>query len=148
MQILLHTLYPAVLLYPCPRNHSGHVIILYSQSECTFESDLLKYFDTDFSDQCFTETNLFRSVQQSVITPISTLHGLRNYVRVFVCIEGWLKNKERISEKEYNHYFWSGLPYGLRSDITNCLLLKDLNLDVSIPYDAEDVIKAAEELLC
>ena len=84
----------------------------------------------------------------SYYSNVSTLHGLRNYVRVFVCIGGWLKNKERISEREYNHYFWSGLPYGHQSDITNCLLLKDLNLDVSIPYDAEDVIKAAEELLC
>ena len=42
----------------------------------------MKYFNTDFSDQCFTETDLFRSVQQSVTTPVTTLHGLRNYVSV------------------------------------------------------------------
>ena len=114
----------------------------------TFKSNLLKYFNADFSDQRFTETDLFRSVQQSVTTPITTLHGLRNYVREFIRIGGWLKNKEKISEREYNHYFWSGLPHGLQSDITNRLLLKNPTLDVSIPYDAEDVIKTAEELLC
>ena len=46
-----------------------------------FKRDLLKYFDADFSNQCFQETDLRRFVFESMDTPISSLHDFRAYNR-------------------------------------------------------------------
>ena len=112
-----------------------------------FKRDLLKHFDADFSDQRFQETDLKRFVLESMDTPISSLHDFRAYNRDFIHIGGWLMNKGKISEGNYNRYFWIGLPHSFRSVVDARLLLKDPRLDVSIPYAYAEVCKVAEELL-
>ncbi|KIM53239.1 hypothetical protein SCLCIDRAFT_32053, partial [Scleroderma citrinum Foug A] len=56
-------------------------------------------------------------------------------------------NQGRISEDEFNRYFWAGLPSSFRHLINSHLLLLNPNLDVTCPFSYSEVTKAAEQLL-
>ncbi|KIM55666.1 hypothetical protein SCLCIDRAFT_134240 [Scleroderma citrinum Foug A] len=109
--------------------------------------DLLKYFDTDLSDERFYERDLKNFVVNSMRCPIHSLIAFWSYNRDFICIGGWLRNQERISEDEFNRYFWAGLPSSFRHLINSHLLLLNPNLDVTHPFSYSEVTKAAEQLV-
>ncbi|KIM57881.1 hypothetical protein SCLCIDRAFT_28511, partial [Scleroderma citrinum Foug A] len=109
--------------------------------------DLLKYFDADLSDERFYERDLKNFVVDSMRHPIHSLIAFRSYNRDFICIGGWLRNQGRISEDEFNRYFWAGLPSSFRHLINSHLLLLNPNLDVTRPFSYSEVTKAAEQLL-
>ena len=111
------------------------------------KNDLLKHFDADLSDERFYEKDLKNFVTSARRAPILSLHDFRAYNRDFICIGGWLRNKGKITEEDYNRHFWAGLPPSFHLNVDSCLILKDPDLDVSIPYSYSDVCKAAEELL-
>ncbi|KIM51064.1 hypothetical protein SCLCIDRAFT_33765 [Scleroderma citrinum Foug A] len=109
--------------------------------------DLLKYFDADLSDERFYERDLKNFVVDSMRCPINSLIAFRSYHRDFIHIGGWLRNQGRISEDEFNRYFWAGLPSSFRHLINSHLLLLNPNLDVTRPFSYSEVTKAAEQLL-
>ncbi|KIM56441.1 hypothetical protein SCLCIDRAFT_29585 [Scleroderma citrinum Foug A] len=109
--------------------------------------DLLKYFDANLSDERFYERDLKEFVVISACKPIHSLISFRTYCRDFICIGGWLRNQGRISEDEFNCYFWAGLPSTFCHPINCHLLLLNPNLDVTWPFPYSDVTKAAEQLL-
>ena len=111
------------------------------------KNDLLKHFDADLSDERFYEKDLKNFVTSARRAPILSLHDFRAYNRDFIRIGGWLRNKGKITEEDYNRHFWAGLPPSFRLNVDSRLILKDPDLDVSIPYSYSDVCKAAEELL-
>ncbi|KIM55079.1 hypothetical protein SCLCIDRAFT_135426, partial [Scleroderma citrinum Foug A] len=109
--------------------------------------DLLKYFDTDLSDERFYERDLKNFIVDSMRCPIHSLIAFRSYNTDFIHIGGWLRNQGRISEDEFNRYFWAGLPSSFHHLINSHLLLLNPNLDVTRPFSYSEVTKAAEQLL-
>jgi len=111
------------------------------------KNNLLKHFDADLSNERFYEKDLKNFVTSARRAPILSLHDFRAYNRHFIRIGGWLRNKGKITEEDYNRHFWAGLPPSFHLNVDSHLILKDPDLDVSIPYSYSDVCKAAEELL-
>jgi hypothetical protein len=111
------------------------------------KEDILKVYDASLADQRFTDTHLRTLIIESRINPVRNLNDFQAYNRSFIRIGGWLKNKGKITEQEFNRYFWAGLPETFRSTIELRLLQKNPSLDVSKPFPYDDVMKASEALL-
>jgi hypothetical protein len=111
------------------------------------KADILKVYDASLAEQRFTDMHLRALITESHINPIRSLNDFQSYNRSFIRVGGWLKNKGKITEQEFNRYFWAGLPETFRSTIELRLLQQNPLLDVSKPFPYADVMKASEALL-
>ena len=77
---------------------------------------------------------------------IETLEQFKHYHRKYFEVMGKAIGSEIINQKEYNRYFWEGLHHTLRRRIEDRLSVLDPDLDVSVPFDMSDVIKAVKNI--
>jgi hypothetical protein len=73
---------------------------------------------------------------------VKSLENFKRYHRKFLELVGRAIGSGTIDQKEYNRHFWDGIHRSLRKRIEDRLLVIDPNLDVSIPFEMRDVIKA------
>jgi len=77
---------------------------------------------------------------------IEDLEKFKKYHREFIRLAGALKIAKRVSESEYDQYFWSGLHRWTRDRIEKRMTDDEPKLDLSVPFPIRKVRKAAEHI--
>ena len=77
---------------------------------------------------------------------IEKLEKFKKYHRDFIRLAGTLKIAGRVTESEYDQYFWSGLHRGTRDRIEKRMTDDEPKLDLSVPFPIRKVRKAAEHI--
>jgi hypothetical protein len=113
----------------------------------SLKNDLLKYYNADKSDQRFSEKDLTRFARSHREKDIRSIYEFRKYMRRYIRIAGWLRSKEKISDREYNKNLWKGLPRSLKRKLEARITSKKPGVNLADPFNAEDVIEAAEYVL-
>jgi hypothetical protein len=113
----------------------------------SLKNDLLKYYNADKSDQRFSEKDLTRFARSHREKDIKSIYEFRKYIRRYIRIAGWLRSKEKISDREYNKNLWKGLPRSLKRRLEARITSKKPGVNLADPFDAQDVIEAAEYVL-
>lgn len=92
----------------------------------------------------YTPNNVINFTLKSRQKSCSTLAHWKKYYRRYIIVAGSLKSRGKITEVEYNRYFWYGIPPVLQQILETKLLAKNPGRDMSTPYPAEDVSQIAE----
>ena len=111
------------------------------------KADILKYYDADLDTKRYKRKDLLSYVKTMRGKKIPTLTIWKKYVRGFIRIAGWLQSVNKISQDEYEGYFWEGIYKGLRAKIESRLMAKDPDKDLSKAFPVDKVISTAEKLL-
>ena len=74
---------------------------------------------------------------------IESLEHFKRYHRKYLELVGKAVGSRSMTESDYNRYFWEGIHSSLRRKIENRMLVTDPDLDVSVPFDDHQVVKAA-----
>ena len=77
---------------------------------------------------------------------IQALETFKQYHREYIQVAGVLKTSGRIDTKEFNRGFWEGLNRDTRDRIERRMTDDDPRLDLTIPFDTSQVVKAAEHI--
>ena len=77
---------------------------------------------------------------------IENLEKFKKYHREFIRLAGALKISQRVTESEYDQYFWSGLHQWTRDRIEKRMTDDEPTLDLSVPFPIQKVRKAAEHI--
>jgi hypothetical protein len=78
---------------------------------------------------------------------IITLDLFKRYHRKYLELVGEAKALGRISNWDYDRYFWEGLNESFRHKVENRMLATHPNLDVSTPFSISKIVKGAEYIL-
>ena len=105
----------------------------------------LKYFLRE-EDDSYNLAKVDRLTRKWRARSISSLEEFKRYHRKFLELVGRAIGKETIDERECNRHFWEGINRSLRNRIEERLQLLNPDLDVSVPFDMEDVIRAANAI--
>ncbi|KII83146.1 hypothetical protein PLICRDRAFT_77662, partial [Plicaturopsis crispa FD-325 SS-3] len=109
--------------------------------------DLLNLYDADLATTTYRQKDLLRFVKESRGKSLRNLTQWKRYCRRFIRIAGYLKQKSKINEDEYDTYFWAGIPKAFRNNIEARLLTKDPSRDMSKPFGYDDIDKVATAYL-
>ena len=96
------------------------------------QANILKFYDVEREENRFQHKDLLEYVQ---ITATKMLHNLaqwKEYYREYNSLAGYLHASNRISDREYDGYFWYGIPKDLRNKF------KD-KLEVRLPLHNKDM---------
>ena len=77
---------------------------------------------------------------------IRTLEMFLQYHREYIQVAGVLRTTQRIDAKEFNRGFWEGLHRDTRDRIERRMMDDEPALDLSVPFETNKVIKAAEHI--
>ena len=77
---------------------------------------------------------------------VDSMEDFKRYHRKFLELVGRAIGSGTIDQKECNRHFWEGIHRSLRRKIEEKLSLHNPNLDVSIPFEMEDVIAAVNAI--
>ena len=77
---------------------------------------------------------------------IETSEQFKRYHRKYLEIVGEAVGTYNMSDRDCNRYFWEGIHHTLRKRIDDRLSVLDPDLDVSVPFEMEDIVKAAAHL--
>jgi len=77
---------------------------------------------------------------------IQTLEMFLQYHREFIQVAGILKTTGRIDKKEFCRGFWEGLNSKTRDRIERRMMDNDPALDLTVPFDTDKVVEAAEHI--
>jgi len=73
---------------------------------------------------------------------IEALEKFKRYQRKYLDLVGKARGSKHMTEEDYNRYFWEGIHRSLRKKIEDCMLVADPELDVAIPFEMTQVVKA------
>jgi len=107
---------------------------------------ILKFYDAERNEQRYTERDLTAFVRVTRNQQVSSVNGFRTYQRSFCRVGGWLRNQGKITDTQFQRYFWSGLPKKLRQQIEGRILQAKPNHDLSKPFDVIDIVAAVDKL--
>jgi len=105
----------------------------------------LYYFLTD-EDNSYSISKIEALTKKWRKRKIESLEQFKRYHRKYFEIMGKAIGSETINQNEYNRYFWEGIHHTLRRRIEDRLSVLDPELDVSVPFSMDDVIKAVENI--
>ncbi|KAI0057653.1 hypothetical protein BV25DRAFT_1766343, partial [Artomyces pyxidatus] len=111
------------------------------------QADLLKYYDAELYDNRFMKKDLVTFVKKTKSRRMGDMKSWRRYTRGFIKIAGWLVRRGKLTDREYNIYFWSGIGRGLRAKIESRLIAANPNRDRAQPYSMEEVNDVTEGIL-
>ena len=77
---------------------------------------------------------------------IETKKHFKHYHRKYLELVGKALASGHISEDDNNRHFWEGIHHALRRRIEERMLVVDPDLDVSIPFEMNKVVKAVEHI--
>lgn len=114
-----------------------------------FKKDFKEFFNADRDDQrfCYKDLEKFTTTARRKHS-IKDLATWRKYSRELIRIAGWLYTHGKIDNKQYDTFFWIGIPYAFRERLEHCLMGQDPTHDMSKPFDREKVEAVAKALLC
>lgn len=106
--------------------------------------DLYYFAKDDDNNYNLTEINNFTAKWRR--QNIETHEKFKTYHWKFLALVGRAIGTGAIDQKEYNRYFWEGIHKTLRKRIEERLMVANPNLDLSIPFKMEAVVKAVETM--
>lgn len=119
-----------------------------NQTWTNFERDFKEFFNADRDDRRFRVKDLEKYVSEMRKKPtIKDLGAWRKYSRGYIRIGGWLKQHQKISNEEYNTYFWKGVPHRFRDRLEQRLMGQTPTHDITKPFESSDVEKVAKSML-
>ena len=78
---------------------------------------------------------------------IESLDQFKRYHRKYLELVGKAAGSKSMTEEDFNRYFWEGIHSSFRRKVENRMLVIDPDLDVSVPFDISQIVKAAGYLL-
>lgn len=111
------------------------------------QSEIEKQYNAKYGDYRFVEQDLSDLAQKWRHKSIHNLYDFRKYTRQFTAIAGWLKGKNKITEKEYNLQFWAGLPKPTRELAEARITTVEPRISRSSPYPVQKVVEACEYIM-
>lgn len=113
-----------------------------------FKDEFMKAYDSERADPKFRQHDLLKYVKRTRAEPaFEKIEKWHKYNRGFIRIAGSLLRHQKMSAREVDLYFWKGIPVTLRKEIEQRILLNQPHHNFQIPFRANDVRKAAEQLL-
>ena len=113
-----------------------------------FRKDFREFFNADLDERRFRIRDLVKFTDKSRHTnSIKALNVWRKYTRGFIRIAGWLRKKNKISQEEYNTYFWLGIPRKFRERLEQRLMSQTPTHDIAQPFEYDSIEKVAKSLL-
>ena len=105
-------------------------------------------FNADRDDRRFRIKDLERFVQLArQEDSMRDLRSWRRYKRGHIRIAGWLQQRKKITDDDYNTYFWKGIPKAFRERLENRLMGQHPTHDITRPFTFDQIEKAAKSLL-
>ena len=104
------------------------------------------YYFGDRSE-CLNLGKLEKLTKRTRQKKMLTMGQFQQYQLRFHQMVGPALEKERISTKDVNRYFWEGLEEGFRVRVEAHMLATNPELDVSVPFSIEDVRQGADYIL-
>ena len=78
---------------------------------------------------------------------IESLDQFKRYHRKYLELVGKAAGSRSMTEGDFNRYFWEGIHSSFRRKVENRMLVIDPDLDVSVPFDMAQIVKAAGYIL-
>ena len=79
-----------------------------------FISDIRKYFEADRDNKRYKVRDLEKYVLKTRKQQSPNMKAWIKYSRGFICIGGWLVTEKKLSDNDFNLYFWKGIPKSFR----------------------------------
>ena len=118
------------------------------QNWAEFVRQFRELFNADRDDRRFRIRDLEHLIQKARKgDTVKDLRAWRRYKREHIRIAGWLQEHDKITEDEYNTYFWQGIPKPFRERLENRLMGQHPTHDISTPFSLDQIEKAAKSLL-
>ncbi|PPQ76829.1 hypothetical protein CVT26_002425 [Gymnopilus dilepis] len=106
---------------------------------------LKESFDADRKETRYDIGDLVELVKESSRKLINKLEKWKKYVVDYQTIAGSLMSRGRLSQFEYDSYFWSGIHPDLRTAFQPMLLISFQTHDTKDPYKLEEVDQIAQK---
>ena len=97
--------------------------------------------------ECLNLGKLEKLTKRTRQKKMLTMGQFQQYQLRFHQMVGPALEKERISTKDVNRYFWEGLEEGFRVRVEAHMLATNPELDVSVPFSIEDIRQGADYIL-
>ena len=103
-------------------------------------------FDHVRTEKRFKEKDLTNLISKSRKKTIKTLYKFHKYQRKFICIGGWLLQRGKINDLEYQKNFWKGIPHSAQKKLKDRMLQLSPRLSRAIPFQVDQIIAAADHI--
>jgi hypothetical protein len=77
---------------------------------------------------------------------VISINHFKRYHRKYLELVGKARGAHKMTDEDFNRYFWEGIHYTLRQKIEDRMTVSDPYLDVSVPFEMNVVVKAIEHL--
>lgn len=113
-----------------------------------FVKDICKFFEAEKDAKRYKVRDLeeYTNKMRRKDT-VPSLDKWNKYNRGFIRIAGWLKKEGRMSDHDYNFYYWKGIPRAFRSLLESRIVSQYPGHDLSTPFTSVMILRAAESLL-
>src|SRR6266700_515889 len=105
---------------------------------------MMDYYDAERANRKYTPNDIWSFNREWNSKNITDLTHWKKYFRDFYSKAGALLSRKEISEKDFQTYFWLGLPENLRSMIEPKIQAQITNYDASTPYTIEQICSEAD----
>lgn len=109
-----------------------------------FVEEVSKLYNQDLEDEKYQIGNLHELIYRYQAMEIKKKKDYRDYQRAYIKIGGWLKKNDRISQDDYNRYFWYGIHHDMQRQIVARLVNINPNLDTTKAYPQADIDNAVK----
>ena len=105
---------------------------------------MMDYYDAERANRKYTPNDIWTFNKEWNSKSITDLTHWKKYFRDFYSKAGALLSRKEISDKDFQTYFWLGLPESLRTIIEPKIQAQITNYDASTPYTIEQICSVAE----
>ena len=105
------------------------------------------YYFLEPEDEPFSLSKIRAFIKKYHKKKMDSTKQLKQYHLKYLKLVGKAVSSNKMSEEDYDLYFWGGLPTSLQKKIENRLLTADTDLDAPKPFEMTKVIKLASFLL-
>ena len=105
---------------------------------------MMDYYDAERASHKYTPNDIWSFNKVWNLKSITNLTQWKKYYRDFFSKAGALLTRGEISEKDFNTYFWLGLPESICLIFEPKIQAQIVNYDASIPYTIEQICSVAE----
>ncbi|KAJ7487192.1 hypothetical protein B0H11DRAFT_1656773, partial [Mycena galericulata] len=105
---------------------------------------ILKYYDAELTCSGQRPEDVLNFILKTRQRSLKTLTQWKRYYHKYLGIAGRLHTRGKISELQFNGYFWHGMPEGLQAILETKLTNKHPNHNLTEPFTVEQVSEVAE----
>ena len=107
-------------------------------------SHMMDYYDAERASRKYTPNNIWSFNKEWNSKSINDLTQWKKYYRDFYSMAGELLARKEIAERDFQTYFWLGLPETIRLIFEPKIQAQIPNYDASEPYTIEQICSVAE----